>query len=200
MSTEIVGQEPQFVLASQSPRRRELLSQLGLQFCLSAISVPELQAKGESAHDYVLRVATDKAIAGWKLDGERLALPVLGSDTAVVIDGKALGKPQDLDDSIRMLSLLSGRTHEVFTSVVCVQADRVEQVLVVTEVSFDDIEPDAMRRYWHSGEPQDKAGSYAIQGLGAVFVRKISGSYSAVVGLPVFETTQLLSRFGVQTL
>lgn len=200
MSGEHANKLAQFVLASRSPRRREILAGLGLRFEVASISVPEQQAADETPEDYVLRVATDKAIAGWQQQGEAMSLPVLGSDTAVVVDGEALGKPIDFDDSVRMLSLLSGREHEVLTAVVCVQGQRVESAVVATRVSFDHIAPEAMRRYWQTGEPQDKAGSYAIQGLAAVFVRKISGSYSAVVGLPIFETSQLLSRFGVETL
>lgn len=191
---------PQLVLASRSPRRKELLSQMGLTFHAASVLVEEIPMEGEVAESYVLRVALDKARAGWSLDGEAMDLPVLGSDTAVVVDGVILGKPKDAEDSARMLELLSGRTHEVYTSIACVYDDQVETDVVITEVTFDDIDSEAMARYWQTGEPLDKAGSYAIQGLGAVFVRRISGSYTGVVGLPVFETSRLLASFGVEAL
>lgn len=191
---------PQLVLASRSPRRKELLAQMGLNFHAASVLVEEIPLPGEEPADYVIRVAKDKALAGWRLEGENLDLPVLGSDTAVVVDGEILGKPQDAEDSVRMLSLLSGKTHQVYTSIVCVYDDELESDLVVTEVTFAEIDAELMARYWQTGEPVDKAGSYAIQGFGALFVRKISGSYTGVVGLPVYETNRLLSNFGVDAL
>lgn len=191
---------PQLILASQSPRRRELLAQLGLEFQLASISVPEVVLAGESAADYVSRVARDKAEAGWKVLGPEQGLPVLGADTSVVVDDHILGKPSDAEDCYRMLALLSGRSHQVYTSIACAYNGQCEVEQVITEVTFDDISIETMRRYWQTGEPKDKAGSYAIQGFGALFVRKISGSYTGVVGLPLFETANMLSRYGVEAL
>lgn len=188
---------PQIVLASQSPRRRELLAQLGVGFHVESVSIDETPLPNEAAMDYVLRVAEDKARAGWEGAGKRLGLPVLGSDTAVVVDGEILGKPRDAADSQRMLALLSGRSHQVFTSIACMNGERVESECVISEVSFADISLETMQRYWQSGEPVDKAGSYAIQGFGAVFVRKMSGSYTGIVGLPLYETAGMLARFSV---
>jgi septum formation protein len=184
----------QFLLASRSPRRRELLRQVGFAFDVIDVDVPEVPLPGEAPRDYALRIALAKARAGAQ---GRADLPVLGADTDVVLDGNTLGKPRDREDALRMLALLSGRTHEVHSAVAVVAGARQESILSVTQVSFGVIAPQQASAYWDSGEPADKAGAYAIQGRGALFVRALSGSYSGVVGLPLYETAGLLARFDV---
>lgn len=182
-------------LASNSPRRRELLAQLGIEFELLLVDVDESVLAGEAAKDYVARVAQLKAVtAQQKMLSEGLKQrAVLAADTSVIVDEHILGKPQDEADSRRMLKLLSGRTHQVRTAISVAFGDQVITETVVTEVSFRDITDQEMADYWQSGEPQDKAGSYGIQGLGGKFVANINGSYFAVVGLPLMETERLLN-------
>lgn len=187
-----------FVLASKSPRRQELLAQLGLRFTVVTADIPEQPRAGEAAADYALRIAREKALAVQRAAGT--ALPVLGADTDVVVDGVILGKPRDRADGMAMLLRLAGRAHEVYSAVAVVQGERVETALSVTRVHFGAITPDQAAAYWDTGEPVDKAGGYAIQGLGAQFVRAIEGSYSGVVGLPLYETVELLRGFGILTL
>jgi septum formation protein len=184
-------------LASASPRRRQLLSQIGVIFQILSVDVDESIAAGEAAEGYVLRLARAKAAAG---RGRRIAAPhapVLGADTAVVADGAILGKPADSADAERMLALLSARTHEVLTAVALATDDGVLSHLSRSEVTFREITPEEARDYWNTGESRDKAGAYAIQGYGAVFVSGLRGSYSGVMGLPLFETAQLLRAAGV---
>ncbi len=183
------------ILASSSPRRRELLAALGVGFAVRAVDVDERRLDGESADRMVVRLAEAKATAR---AGESEI--VLGADTAVVLDDEVFGKPQDRDDALTMLATLSGRRHRVVTGVAVASGGRVESRLSSTEVQFREIDPDEALRYWQTGEPRDKAGAYAIQGLGGVFVEAIIGSYSGVVGLPVFETAALLARAGVDVL
>jgi len=188
----------QFHLASASPRRQELLRQLGLHFDVRPADIAEQAWPGEAPADYARRIALEKARAAQtRLDD---GLPVMGADTDVVLDGQILGKPRDRDDALAILAALSGREHEVYSAVAIVQGARAEVLLSVTRVQFGPISPDAAARYWDTGEPADKAGAYGIQGLGAQFVKGLSGSYSGVVGLPLFETTELLLRFGIHTL
>ncbi len=186
-------------LASGSPRRRELLDQIGVPHQVLKVEVDETWLRGESAEDYVVRLAMDKAAAGWaKVQAEGGApLPVLGADTTVVLGGEVLGKPRDRDDAIAILSRLSGRAHQVLTAVCLCQGERLAWRLSRTEVRFKALSPDEIEAYWASGEPADKAGAYGIQGLGAVFVEQMAGSYTGVVGLPLFETAELLQAFGV---
>lgn len=186
---------PRFHLASRSPRRQELLRHLGYSFDVVRADVPEIPGAGEAAQHYALRIATAKALAGQAQVSD--GLPVLGADTDVVLGGRILGKPRDRDDAIAMLLALSDREHEVYSAVALVQDGRIDTALSVTRVHFGAITLAAAQAYWASGEPADKAGGYAIQGRGAVFVRQISGSYSGVVGLPLFETSELLQRFGI---
>ena len=186
---------PQIYLASRSPRRQELLRQVGVRFELLPADVPEQRKRGQSPADYAIETALVKARAARAPQ----PLPVLGADTDVVIDDEILGKPRDRDEAVAMLSRLSGRTHEVFSAVAAVLDGRSETALVVTRVSFGAITPQQARAYWDTGEPADKAGAYAIQGFGAQFVKEIHGSYSGVVGLPLYETLQLLERFGVRS-
>ncbi|NGY05967.1 Maf family protein [Solimonas terrae] len=190
--------EPQLLLASQSPRRAELLQQFGLRFVVAPADIVEQVEAGETAADYARRIALAKARAGWQRS--TLGLPVLGADTDVVLDGRILGKPRDRDDALAMLAALSDREHEVYSAAAVVH-DACEAVaLSVTRVRFAAIAPAQAAAYWASGEPADKAGSYGIQGLGALFVTEISGSYSGVVGLPLFETAALLKQFGIEPL
>ena len=184
-------------LSSQSPRRRALLAELGVPFEALATEVDETPLLAEDAGDYVSRLALAKARAGLALLSPADAdVWVLGSDTTVVAEGAILEKPLDYDDFRRMMSLLSGRTHQVMTAVSLVSTDLCLNQLVVTDVTFADLSEAQLEAYWRSGEPQDKAGGYAIQGLASIFVSKVEGSYSAVVGLPMRETAQLLSQAG----
>jgi septum formation protein len=186
----------QFVLASGSPRRRELLEQIGCHFQLATVDVDETPLPGEPPEAYVTRLALDKAAAGWQ-SSRSLGLPVLGADTAVVLGERIFGKPVDREDAAATLQMLSGKTHRVLSAVAMTDGSRCEQRLSETLVSFRVIDRDECLRYWDSGEPADKAGAYAIQGLGAVFVTAIQGSYSGVVGLPLVETCELLKAFGL---
>lgn len=179
-------------LASQSPRRRELLAQIGVSHEVVRVDVEECQARGELAADYVRRLSLDKAKAGAALKQDK---PVLGADTIVVLDGQVLEKPASEDEAIAMLLGLSGCTHQVMTAVSVVYRHQQRTCVSTSSVRFREITEAEARQYWLSGEPQDKAGGYGIQGLGAVFVERIEGSYSGVVGLPLFETAALLEAF-----
>jgi len=181
------------VLSSGSPRRKELLAQLGYDFDIVLPNIEEAKQDHEQAKDYVLRLSLEKAQAGLAM-----AKPdsvVLGSDTVVVCDNHVLEKPKNFEDSKRMLSNLSGRQHQVMTAVSIVSKVQQHSVVVITDVWFKTLTDKEIERYWHSGEPCDKAGSYGIQGLGGRFVTRIEGSYHAVVGLPLFETDQLIQEF-----
>ena len=186
-------------LASLSPRRHELLHQIGVPFRPVNVTVDEAAMQGEQAPDYVVRLAIAKARAGWRAasGAHGLVAPVLGADTAVVLDGRILGKPTDRDDAVRMLGELSGRTHAVLTAVALCDAAGPVWRISRSEVRFRAIGPTECGAYADSGEPFDKAGGYAIQGFGAVFVEQLNGSYSGVMGLPIFETAALLSAAGV---
>ena len=188
--------QPQLYLASKSPRRRELLAQIGVSYGIIAADLDEAPLPGEAPEDYVRRVALDKARAGRALLEIPGEVPVLGADTLVTIDGQILGKPRDADDALAMLRLLSGRTHRVLSAVALIGAEE-RQALSTSEVSFRPIGDREARAYWNSGEPADKAGGYAIQGLGAVFLRELRGSYSGVMGLPLYETAALLAAEGI---
>ena len=183
-------------LASQSPRRRELLAQIGIRHDVIAVEVDETPRAGEAPAEYVLRLALAKARAGHRLRPDR---PVLGADTAVVQDDRILGKPLDRQDAAAMLAQLSGREHRVLTAVALV-GDREETRLSVSRVRLRPIDAAEAAAYWETGEPADKAGGYAVQGLGALFVESIGGSYSGVMGLPLFETGELLRRAGIAPL
>lgn len=186
-------------LASQSPRRHELLRQLGAAFGLVAVDVPEVRAAGESPREYVVRVAAAKAQAGL-----RAMLPrdpgavVLGADTDVVLADRVFGKPRDAAAAAEMLRALSGRTHTVVTAVCCCHRGGSETRVVESAVSFAVLADAAIDRYIATGEPHGKAGAYAIQGRAAAFIVRLEGSYSGVVGLPLFETAALLARAGIE--
>ncbi|ETX11798.1 septum formation inhibitor Maf [Marinomonas ushuaiensis DSM 15871] len=194
------------VLASASPRRKELLSLLVKEFDILPADIDETPYDQEKAEDYVIRMALEKATAAVNKYKQQCNAAIdtlfIASDTSVVIDGEVLGKPNSLDESKSMLRLLSGRSHQVITSLcLCnLNRDHVATKLVVSDVLFRNISDVEIDQYWKTGEPQDKAGSYGIQGLGSIFVQSISGSYSAVVGLPLFETAQLLAQFGIHSL
>lgn len=187
---------PPLFLASASPRRRELLDQIGVQFECFPVDIDESLRPGEPAADYVVRLALTKAQRA-AAELPRSAV-VLGADTVVVCDGEVFGKPRDAADGYRMLRALSGRTHQVMTAVAVGRTGDWRHRLVSTEVTFRTLDEAECARYWDSGEPLDKAGGYAIQGFGAVFVAKMSGSYSAVVGLPLMETAALLREAGIE--
>ncbi|GLR11186.1 septum formation inhibitor Maf [Mixta theicola] len=180
-------------LASGSPRRRELLTQLGLHFERVMTNVEELRREKESAQHYVRRLAREKAQAGVAAAAQDL--PVLGADTIVVLNGEVLEKPRDAVHAVEMLTRLSGQTHQVLTAVALADRQHELDCLVATDVTFRLLTPQDIRDYIASGEPMDKAGAYGIQGLGGNFVRKINGSYHAVVGLPLVETSELFSHF-----
>ncbi len=185
----------QILLASASPRRMALLEQIGIAYRVSAVEVDEQPLPNERPECYVQRVAEAKAAA--VKQGYSGCLPVLSADTAVVLDGHIMGKPRCEQHAVQMLSALSGRTHQVY-SAVSLWHDIHRQSLSITEVSFREISRQEMHAYWHTGEPADKAGAYAIQGFGAVFVRSICGSFSGVMGLPLFETAELLIKAGIE--
>lgn len=186
-------------LASRSPRRHELLLQIGVPHRILDIEVDESVRDGESPSDYVLRISQDKAEAGLNSPDRSVNLPVLAADTCVVVDGRMLGKPADADEARWMLAQLSGRTHEVYTAV-ALDAERLESRVSRSRVSFRPLTDREIDAYWHSGEPADKAGGYGIQGLGAMFINDLSGSYSGVMGLPLFETAELLGDAGIEIL
>jgi len=193
---------PRIYLASQSPRRRELLEQIGVGYSVLSADIDESRLPGEAPASYVERLARGKAGAGWaRVETEALArLPVLGADTAVVVDGDILGKPADADAGRAMLARLSGRSHQVLTGV-CLWGESGPRVAVsTTEVWFRALSGAEIAAYWACGEPRDKAGAYGIQGVAAVFVERIAGSYSGVVGLPLFETGTLLACYGINPL
>jgi septum formation protein len=185
------------VLASGSPRRQELLQQIGVAYRLASHTVDEAVKSGELAADYVQRLALEKA-QSVLLMGET-EWPVLGADTAVTVDGQILGKPEDKEDALRMWRMLSGREHVVYSSVALCTADEEAVMVSASHVLFRQISAAECESYWRSEEPIGKAGAYAIQGLGGLFVERIEGSYSGIVGLPLFETDVLLKRFGVKT-
>jgi len=182
-------------LASASPRRSQLLRQIGVTHSVRPVDLDESRRPSESPWDYVLRLAREKAAHAVALGGD---LPVLAADTTVAIGDKIFGKPRDQDEAVRMLSELSGRSHAVLTAVALASDGRLEAVVSETRVTFRNLSVAECRDYWASGEPRDKAGAYAIQGYGAVFVARLEGSYSGVMGLPLFETAALLDSAGVR--
>ncbi len=181
-------------LASGSPRRRELLAQLGIACEVLRVAVDETPRPGEKADDLVCRLAAAKARAGMELPRVRPA-PVVAADAAVALGAELFGKPVDEADAVRMLTRLGGRTHEVWTAVAIAEAGRERVELSRSEVSFRAIDAREAAAYWRTGEPVDKAGGYGIQGLGAIFISALKGSYSGVMGLPLFETARLLESF-----
>lgn len=185
---------PLVCLASVSARRRELLAQIGVPHVVSAADIDEALLPGESAADYVVRMARAKALA---VRERGMTLPVLAADTTVVVDEIVCGKPADEGESLAMLERLSGRTHQVLTAVALAARGVVSFRLSASEVRFRRLSRAQCAAYWRTGEPRDKAGGYAIQGRAAVFIEHLSGSYSGVMGLPLFETAELLRAAGV---
>lgn len=188
---------PQLILASASPRRSELLKQIGIRHVVKAVEIDETPLPHESPLVYVERVAAEKsALCRSLLDED---LPVLAADTTVVCDGRILGKPDNLEHAMDMLNLLSGRSHQVYTAV-SLRGLQHWQAVSVNEVRFRTLQQEEMLAYWHTGEPCDKAGAYAIQGLACIFIESITGSFSAVMGLPLYETAQLLAKQGIKVI
>ncbi len=185
----------QIILASASPRRKELLDQIKVAYAVNPVDLDETPRPNEAPLDYVQRLAAEKSAACVAQLGE--GLPVLAADTAVVLGDLIMGKPKDRDEALSMLRQLSGKTHQVY-SAVSLRGREHGQAVSITEVSFRQLTEREIAAYWQSGEPADKAGSYAIQGLGGMFVESIKGSFSGVVGLPLFETAELLSKQGIE--
>ena len=202
----VLTERPSVYLASKSPRRQELLRQLGVEFEELALreapgrrrDVVEEPRKDEPPLEYVKRIARTKASVGWHRMNKRELppKPVLGADTEVVLDGATLGKPEDEAAAAAMLASLSGRTHEVITAVAVRWQEQLALAVSTSQVTFRAIPKDEIERYVATGEPLDKAGGYAIQGKAAAFVSHLRGSYSGVMGLPLFETAELLARLG----
>lgn len=186
-------------LASASPRRRELLRQIGVAYRRLPVEVDETPLPGEVPGDYVARLALAKARTGWRTLGRRTPRPVLGADTAVVVDAVILGKPRDRDEGLAMLARLSGREHRVLSAVALADATRDAVRVQESRVRFRELTAAERVAYWNTGEPPDKAGGYAIQGRAAAFITELRGSYSGVMGLPLFETAELLREFGIPT-
>lgn len=187
--------EPLIILASGSPRRHELLLQLGVEHEIMAVDINESCLTAESPDECVERLALEKARAALALSGQAL---VIGSDTMVVVDDNILGKPRDRVDGLQMLECLSGRAHEVLTAVAVITTERELSCVQRSKVVFRQLSAAEMAAYWQTGEPSDKAGGYAIQGIAAQFVEYLEGSYSGVMGLPLYETAELLREFDIR--
>ena len=206
----VLTERPSVYLASKSPRRQELLRQLGVEFEPLLLreapgrrrDVVEAPRKDEPPLEYVKRIARTKAAVGWHRMGRRglAPKPVLAADTEVILDGTVVGKPADAADAVRVLSSLSARTHDVITAVAVRWQAQLALAVSTSRVTFRAIPTDELERYVATGEPSDKAGGYAIQGKAAAFVRHLEGSYSGVMGLPLFETAEILARIGFPVL
>ena len=184
------------LLASGSPRRRELLKQLAVTFKVAVADIDESVIEGETPEDYVVRLAREKAQAGFEQNGG--LMPALGSDTIVLLDGRILGKPETRAEAESMLQSLSGQTHHVYSAVaLALKSDNVMGTLNITAVTFGKMPTQWIKQYCQSDEPMDKAGAYAVQGGTGQYIRRIEGSYSGVMGLPLFETAELLRRAGL---
>jgi len=189
--------KPMLILASQSPRRKELLSQLGYQFETISADIDESIISNESPHDYVIRLAIEKAKV--VAENQTADCVVLGSDTSVIYDNQILGKPANMEEYCQHLLMLSNNTHQVLTAIAAIRNQQIYSAIISTDVTFKSLSIEEIKRYWQTGEPQDKAGSYGIQGIGGQFVKQINGSYSAVVGLPLYETAELLAKLDLPT-
>lgn len=186
---------PAIYLASASPRREELLKQIRVDYTVVPHGIDEVRLPQESAKDMVERLAIAKAQDGLMRVDQQTPRPVLGADTIVVIGDEILGKPKDQQDGLRMLELLSGKTHEVLTAVAVVNQHQVAVRLNTNRVTFEEITPEQRLMYWQTGEPKDKAGAYGVQGMAGIFIKHIEGSYSGIMGLPLYETYNLLTLF-----
>lgn len=185
------------ILASASPRRRDLLNQIGVCYEVLPVDIDETPRVAEAPTDFVRRLALEKAEMGYRRKGTGQV--ALGSDTVVLLNNQILGKPRDQAEGVAMLSALSGCVHEVLTAVAMVDSSKKSCLLNSSKVFFRQLSDTEIQAYWASGEPRDKAGAYAIQGLAAQFIQRIEGSYSGVMGLPLFETAQLLQEFQIAT-
>jgi septum formation protein len=184
---------PLIYLASASPRRSALLTQIGIEHRVAPVDIDERLLPAETPAQYVVRLAIAKAETLWSRLSDNERHPVLGSDTTVALGDDVLGKPADQRDAADMLQRLSGRTHQVYTAVAIRHAGGCDSRLSVSDVAIRELSEAEIRDYWHTGEPADKAGGYAIQGLAALFIERIAGSYSGIVGLPLYETGELLN-------
>lgn len=187
----------QIILASASSRRQTLLKQIGVTFEVMTVDIDETPRKHELPHHYVKRLSEEKARTAFEQSTKQR--PVLGADTTVAINGMVLGKPQHQEEAIDMLMMLSGKTHQVMTAVTVLNQQCEQSIVNITEVTFANITRQQAHTYWQTGEPSDKAGAYAIQGLAAVWITNIKGSFSSVMGLPLYETAQLLRAFNIAT-
>lgn len=188
----ITAHLPAIYLASSSPRRQELLSQMGIEFVMVGHEVDEQRLSDETAEKMVERLAIEKAQDALRRIENLPPRPVLGADTIVVIGEKILGKPVDQADALRMLGLLSGVTHQVLSAVAVVNGTKMSSRLNISQVTFAEITLEQALKYWQTGEPADKAGAYGIQGMAGIFIKRIEGSYSGIMGLPLYETYSLL--------
>jgi septum formation protein len=189
--------KPLIYLASASPRRSALLTQIGVPHRVRPVDIDEQSLPAESPRAYVARLARTKAQVLWDRLSNAERLPVLGADTTVALGVDMLGKPLDRSDGLAMLARLSGQTHQVYTAVALCRERGCELRVSVSEVTFRRLRTEEIAAYWDTGEPADKAGGYAVQGLAAVFIERIAGSYSGIVGLPLFETAELLQLAAV---
>ena len=184
-------------LCSKSPRRQELLTQIGVSFEVLDADVDESLRANESPQQYVSRLAQEKAVAGWEHPSRVLNIPVLGADTIVVSSGQILGKPANKEHALQMLTAQSGKTQQVLTAISLIKGKDVAKSISISKVTFREISASELDAYWRSGESADKAGGWAIQGKAAIFIEKIEGSYSGVMGLPLYETAKCLKSFGI---
>lgn len=188
----------EIILASASPRRKQLLEQIGFSPLCLPVNIDETQNPNETPLEYCQRLALEKAQKGWKESNHQI--PVLGSDTIVVLGNKTLGKPNDSEDAFKTLSQLSNNTHQVMTSVAIVEKDKSEICTSISKVTFNKLTKNDILKYIQTKEPFDKAGSYAIQGLASIWIKNIQGSYSGIMGLPLYETASLLKKFNIEVL
>jgi len=188
---------PSITLASASPRRRELLDQIQVSYTVFPVDIDESHIAGETAEQFVTRLALEKARLGYKKYPNR---PALGSDTIVIYEQQILGKPENRQNAFEMLKMLSGKTHRVMSAVAICDAEKERCKVNISEVEFVQLNDRQIEAYWETGEPVDKAGGYGIQGIAAQFIKNIKGSYSSIMGLPLYETTQLLELVGIKTL
>lgn len=191
---------PDLLLASASPRRHELLQQLGLSFAVCSPDIDELHCADEAIADYACRMAREKAQAAWQQIQPATPTVLIAADTCGELDGELLGKPRDFANAQVMLRQLSGRVHHIHSAFALFDGQMLQVRNVISAVTFRNLSDDEIQRYWATGEPQDKAGAYAIQGIGAQFVAHLDGSYSAVMGLPLFELSQALNDYHIRTL
>lgn len=197
MTTIGASDKPQITLASSSPRRRELLDQIQVSYSVLPVDIDESHISGETAEQFVTRLALEKARSGYKASS---LIPALGSDTIVIFEHQILGKPKNRQDALNMLQMLSGKIHQVMTAVAICNGETEHCVISTSEVEFAQIDDQQAEAYWETGEPVDKAGGYGIQGIAAQFIKNIKGSYSGIMGLPLYETVELLKLAGIKNL